>query len=72
LLQGIFEHPPPSGRIVKSNPNRMLHIHESRNTCCPSGRDNCANLFKLIIWKRDGDLGGSHTKDHIMRRAQSD
>jgi len=48
-------------------------LDEGRNACCLSGCDKRANFFKLIVLKRDGDLGGRHTKNHTTaaRRVSS-
>ena len=44
-------------------------LYEGRNAHCRAGRDQCANFFKLIVLKRDGDFRGGHTKNHTMQKA---
>jgi hypothetical protein len=64
LLERILQHFIPTSGIKKSNSHGMLD--EGRDASRPSGCDESANFFNLIVRKSDGDLCRCHTKDHTI------
>src|SRR5271157_919721 len=47
-------------------------LHEGRHAGCRSGRDKGANFIELLVLESDGDLRGSHTKNHTTQKTAID
>jgi hypothetical protein len=49
---------------VKSDPDRMLH--EARDARRFAGGDEPSDFVELIVFQRNGDFGGRHTRYHTI------